>query len=227
MTALTAHHKTILAEHGWLFLRDPILADDIHAVAKLLGPPVSSPGAPFIESLQPRSEMDARANTTSSIYGLNQFPLHTDMAHWPLPPRYLVMRASVVATSVPTLLVDSRDLELDGNKLNEWRRALWRVSRVHRPYLCSLFFQHDGIVGVRWDVCTMSPYGRVAMQIVSDVVAEMNDLLVKRPIRIDWSSSDELLVLDNWRMLHARPPVAASASNRTIQRAMAGVSTNE
>ncbi|WP_407669772.1 TauD/TfdA dioxygenase family protein [Paraburkholderia nodosa] len=227
MTALRAADKRILAEQGWLFLNDPAWAGDINGVAELLGTPVSGPGTPVVQSLRPRTEAAARPNTTSSLYGRGEFPLHTDMAHWPLPPRYLVMRASVVAGSVPTLLVDSRKLELDATTRDEWARALWRVSRVREPYLCSMFFQHGRKSGIRWDVCTMSPRGQLALKVAAEAEASLGSLLAQQPITINWRSTDEILILDNWRVLHARPAVSPSASDRTIQRVMVGASNYE
>ncbi|WGY67038.1 TauD/TfdA family dioxygenase [Burkholderia cepacia] len=225
MIALAAEHTRTLVDHGWLFHHDPAWAADIYAVAQLLGPPVSGSGTPVVQSLRPVNEAAARPNTTSSLYGLGEFPLHTDMAHWPLPPRYLVMRASVVDESVPTLLVDSLEL-VDMIKREDWGRALWRVSRVREPYLCSMFFQHRGESGIRWDVCTMSPHGPLAKTVAAEIAASLRNQLAQRPVQINWRSPDDVLILDNWRMLHARPAVGQPASQRTIQRVMVGVSND-
>lgn len=37
-------------------------------------------------------------NTYSGLFGLEEFPLHTDLAHWHSPPRYILLR---VLTSKP------------------------------------------------------------------------------------------------------------------------------
>jgi L-asparagine oxygenase len=51
---------------------------------------------------------DARSlNTYSGNYGLGIFPLHTDMAHWHIPPRFLMLRCLQGSTAVPTVPADS------------------------------------------------------------------------------------------------------------------------
>jgi len=188
--------------------------------ASLLGEPVCAPGLPMVGILKPKEKETARPNTTSALYGCDAFPLHTDMAHWPLPPRYLVMRSSTVIPGFPTVMIDSQKLKLDAVMRERWHRASWSVSKVHAPFLCSIFFDYKGRCGFRWDVCTMLPYGNLATNIAPEVLAVLGDLLNEAPIPMDWQSTEDILIIDNWRMVHMRPSIPDFAKARTLERVL-------
>lgn len=217
---LPASAKRILARQGWYSFRDANLANDILLAASQLGEPVCQAGVPIIGVLKPQEREAARPNSTSELHGLDAFPLHTDMAHWPLPPRYMMMRARVVVPGLPTVLIDSHELKLDAISREHWHRATWKISGFQKPYLCSMFFDYKGKHGFRWDVCTMSPYGKLAATIAPDVSAALQDLLDTSPIHMDWQISEEILIIDNWRMVHMRPSIPESANNRTLERVL-------
>src|SRR5262245_33113520 len=50
---------------------------------------------PIVQSLEPRREADAGNNKYSKSFGVKEFPLHTDLAHWALPPRYMILRCRI------------------------------------------------------------------------------------------------------------------------------------
>lgn len=212
--------KRSLSKEGWCSFRSPTLANDILLAAAYFGAPVCCPGLPMISVLRPHEREAARENTTSSIYGRTAFPLHTDMAHWPLPPRYMLMRASTPVPGLPTILVDSHKLRLDPISREYCRRASWMVTGVRQPFLCSMDFDHRGRRGIRWDTCTMSPYGQIAKSIHATLSAAFQELLDDASIPMDWSFSDEVLIIDNWRMLHMRPCIPESAMHRTLERVL-------
>lgn len=212
--------KESLTMHGWCSFCDSELASDILIAAAQLGEPVCYPGSSMVGVLKPQDREVARPNSTSSLYGYDAFPLHTDMAHWPIPPRYLVMRASVVVPGLATVLIDSQDLSLDSIARERWHRASWMVSGVQNPYLCSVFFDHKGKRGFRWDVCTMSPYGKLAADVAPDIAAALQDLLDSSPIFMDWQSPEEILIIDNWRMVHMRPSIHEAGKSRTLERVL-------
>lgn len=59
-----------------------------------------SSGIPTVQSLRPRKTSDVGPNQYSGHYGLGTFPVHTDLAHWALPPRYLLLRCVVGSDDV-------------------------------------------------------------------------------------------------------------------------------
>ena len=44
------------------------------------------------QTLIPIKPSNSNLNTYSGNYGLSAFPLHTDLAHWVVPPRYFALR---------------------------------------------------------------------------------------------------------------------------------------
>lgn len=209
-----------LAAHGWCSFRDAELASNILLVGYELGTPVCHPGQPIVTVLSPHEKESARPNSTSAMYGRDAFPLHTDMAHWPLPPRYMVLRARVPASDFPTVLIDSHKIELSPLIREQCHRASWKVVGVKKSFLCSMFFSHNGISGFRWDVCTMVPYGPLAKSVTPTMKEALERLLKKEPISMNWESHDDLLIIDNWRMVHMRPAINESAQHRTLERVL-------
>jgi L-asparagine oxygenase len=50
-----------------------------------------------VQTLVPRETNEAGLNQYSGNFGLAEFPLHSDLAHWALPPRYFMLRCIVGA----------------------------------------------------------------------------------------------------------------------------------
>lgn len=59
-------------------------------VAARLGDIMLPWGGELVQELTSRAI--STPNTYSGIFGLERFPFHTDLAHWPIPPRYLLLR---------------------------------------------------------------------------------------------------------------------------------------
>jgi hypothetical protein len=62
-------------------------------------------GIPTVQTLKPRGVRDAPSNLYSGTFGLAEFPLHTDLAHWARPPRYFLLRCVRGAEAVVTRLL--------------------------------------------------------------------------------------------------------------------------
>src|SRR5277367_4742269 len=61
-------------------------------------------GVEVVQSLRPRDTIHA-TNHYSGHFGFGSFPLHTDLAHWAIPPRYLFLRCKVGTPDVFTELL--------------------------------------------------------------------------------------------------------------------------
>lgn len=66
----------------------------------------------------------------------------------------------------------------------------------------------------------MSPYGPLATSIQPTILAAFQELLEDFPIPMDWRSPEEVLIIDNWRMVHMRPYIPESAMHRSIERVL-------
>ena len=146
------------------------------------------------------------------------FPLHTDTGFWPLPVRYVFLRADGDIRRPTTVKSFERLIAECGDGFAALaERSVWLVGRASeklKKFYCSLRFRHANISGWRYDADCMSPANAAAERV--------NRIL--RPLvhsaqadSINWSSG-LVLVLSNWQVLHGRGPEPPSEGERLIQR---------
>jgi alpha-ketoglutarate-dependent taurine dioxygenase len=66
----------------------------------------------------------------------------------------------------------------------------------------------------------MSPYGPLATEVADRASRELQTLLDRQAVEITWESTQDILVVDNWRMLHSRPAIPNTAIERTLERVL-------
>jgi L-asparagine oxygenase len=144
-----------LKRQGYVFLPNYRPEAETGAVAEEFGKPLTSRNVPLIQELKPH--VAAAPNTYSGIYGLQRFPLHTDLAHWPRPPRFLLLRCLRGHPEVPTLLVDGRTL-VDVISLDILTRAIFRPRRPRGMTLelLRLCEPRENGYTLRWDEVFLS-----------------------------------------------------------------------
>jgi L-asparagine oxygenase len=155
-------------------------------------------------------------NSYSGIYGLGSFPFHTDLAHWHEPPHYLMLRAVKGYAEVPTLLMDGNVLIREASR-DLLMRALVKPRRPHNgtvPIL-RLYETTDKGDRMRWDEIFLQPVGRLGRLAV--------DCVRKCLARIESQSivlrlCGDTILIDNWRMLHARSAIVPGCEDRKIER---------
>lgn len=188
----------------------------------LLGTPLTLAGFSTVQELRPHEASDAAPNTYSGNFGVGEFPMHTDLAHWAVPPRYLVLRCIQGAAEVATGVIDGNVLiEKVGTTL--LRRTLVQPRRPigNGKQLLRLMdrFDHCDAPVLRWDSIYLRPAtaeSETAFMLVSKHIASMvrDDAVLLAP--------GDTLVVDNWRMIHRRSPVPETAANRHIDRVYVG-----
>jgi L-asparagine oxygenase len=211
-----------VATNGYAFIpsHQPELPT-VEAVS-LLGTPLTLIGFSTVQELRPHEASEAAPNTYSGNFGVGQFPMHTDLAHWAVPPRYLVLRCIQGATEVATGVIDGNALiEKFGSTL--LRRTLVQPRRplANGKQLLRLMdrFDHCGEPVLRWDSIYLRPAtaeSETAFMLVSKQIASMVrvDLVLLAP--------GDTLVVDNWRMIHSRTPIPVTGANRHIDRVYVG-----
>src|SRR5882762_2834985 len=102
MTALDRVAASVAAD-GFAFIRAYRPAERLASVASALRTLVTLPGFEGVQRLVARSQRQAPPNTYGGNYGHGPLPLHTDLAHWFIPPRYVVLRCIAGTTDVATL----------------------------------------------------------------------------------------------------------------------------
>ena len=171
-----------------------------------------------IQALEPRAAEDAPPNTYSGNYGRGEFPLHTDLAHWCLPPRYLALRCVEGVTGVVTRLHDGHAVIASVGKA-ALERALVQPRRPldNRRALLRLLDSRDGSAPLlSWDRLFIVPVTPTA-EVTFNLLRAYTEFA--KVIEVSLAKPGDTLVLDNWRMLHGRSAAGGNESQRRIERA--------
>jgi L-asparagine oxygenase len=173
-------------------------------------------GISAVQSLRPKTASDCGQNRYSGHYGLGIFPLHSDLAHWAIPPRYLLLRCVVGSSDVFThLLPWTPIVELMGAAA--LRRSVFaaRKRRVGCSGLVRAMSYHDGSEVLRWDPIFLEPLNQPA----NALVLAMLDSPWNIPfLKVLLHLPGDTLLIDNWRMLHGRAEVSTQSTTRHIDR---------
>jgi L-asparagine oxygenase len=152
----------------------------------------------------------------SGHFGLGSFPLHTDLAHWAIPPRYLFLRCKVGTHDVFTELLHwSRVVDLVGK--TTLQKAVFR-SRKRRDGFSGLvraLSHHEQTELFRWDSLFLKPLNQHAEKLVS-VMPELVSGGVATKVLL--SEPGDAVLIDNWKMLHGRSAVPDPSKERHIER---------
>lgn len=206
-----------VSDKGFLFL--PILRPSSPPDETIgsLGSLLALGKGPAVHYLTPKSKHDEPPNTYSGNYGLDIFPFHTDLAHHRYPPRYVILRCIKGYPSVKTLLIDSTSLVKEIGASNA-KRALVRSRRQANGEILLLTLYEETMTGhrFRWDRLFLQPASPQGTKIFNQVL-ELLDW--QKAIELSLANLGDTLIIDNWRMLHARSPVPDFSSDRKIARA--------
>jgi L-asparagine oxygenase len=194
--------KKQIAAYGYAFFQDYCVGMNTIAVAAAIGKPLTPCGAALVQELVPRES--GTPNTYSGIYGLNRFPFHTDLAHWRVPPHYLLLRCIKGYADIPTLLLDGQAL-VEGELLELLSRAIVKPRRPRNgaTTLLRLCEATDCGYRLRWDEVFLKPaskIGDVADQRIKECLANSTS------ISIPLTRPGDTLLINNWRMLHGCRP---------------------
>jgi alpha-ketoglutarate-dependent taurine dioxygenase len=155
------------------------------------------------ELVVPQNRAAADPWSLSGAYGLGGFPWHTDGAISTHPPRWLLLRAVRLSQATCTKLLNP-----DPSLLAVLRRTVVRAAdRTGRVRYLPAAVPEEGRWRLRWDPRTCTP--RTGL-----TVEEME----RQPpsATIEWHEG-RLLIVDNKRLLHKRPPVDGQAC-RVLER---------
>lgn len=206
--------RASISKYGFAFLPSYHVQSGVGEVALSLGDPIARSDGGISENLIPRAF--ASPNTYSGIYGLAEFPFHTDLAHWLQPPRFILLRCSKGYQSVFTLLHDGAAIA-DAVTRDLMMRALFKPRRPQRgaSFLLRLCERFENADRFRWDQVFLRPackLGQVAHHEVGAYLRREN------PTKLSLIAAGDTLLIDNWRMLHARSLVPRGCEDRRIER---------
>jgi L-asparagine oxygenase len=208
-----------VAEHGYALLRSHRPEAPSLAALSDFGEVETVDGLNTIQKLVPRDRIESLPNTYSGNFGTEEFPLHTDLAHWATPPQFLALRCVAGTGLVPTRILDGQLLvQKFGRK--SLRSLIVQPRRPMRngKQLLQLLERIDAEdeYRIRWDSIYLKPatsssasrFENVRDFLATSIASEV--LLLER---------GDTLIVDNWRCLHGRAAVAAEGRMRHIDRA--------
>ena len=171
-----------------------------------------------IQILKPRTALNKNRRRYSDIYGLGEFPLHTDLAHWARPPRYIMLRCVVGCNDVYTSLLPVPFLNtiVDKSILLQAMFCSELPRRDHSGSILSMIFTENHVNGLRWDKHSLKPMNTAAFSVgqsMSLTESKHSEMSVQYLADIG-----DTLIIDNWRCLHGRGRVSKEGQNRRIQR---------
>ena len=158
---------------------------------------------PDIQILKPRKAKENIQNQYSGHFGLNDFPLHTDLAHWLCPPRYIFLRCLHGSELVATSIIRNNFL-LESLGENTIKKAVVRPrKRSMGAVNCVLlvFFFKSGMKGIRWDSLFLVPMNNSSTVIGNLVVSKAINKNVHHEYLVN---TGDTVIIDNWAMLHGR-----------------------
>lgn len=151
----------------------------------------------------------------SGRYGLGEFPWHTDGAISKTPPRYMALLAlECEPGGAATQLIDSWERDIKANSVADRLRSvvLRGSDKSGRRRTLRARETVNGETLVRWDPRCLEADERNLREVDESIAFSSVE-------SIEWLPG-ELLIVDNWRMLHRRTAVDPS-ENRRIWRAYA------
>jgi hypothetical protein len=168
-----------------------------------------------VQQLKPRPKTGFALHRYYGHFGFEEYPAHTDLAHWIVPPRYLVLRARNGASQVATHVYNQRgSLRLLDTKL--LNSAIFAPSNVHRALVpMAMRVCKELPFSIRWDPLFIQPINDSAKKCAS--VVHSADFAELR-FAVVLEEHADTLIIDNWRALHGRGAVPPEATNRRVDR---------
>lgn len=211
-----------LTENGWQVHfageqgDDAILAE-LRRIADLLGTRVAGRAGLLEEVVRPLEREQANPRSLSASCGLDDFPLHIELSHRVQPCRFVLL--ACLAAGEPgavTRLLDWRLLDFSAAELDLLEQAPVLVRNGRQSFYTTLLPADRRLL--RYDpgcIEAVEERGRTALGLVAHRLAQVS------PSEHVWRRG-EIIIIDNWRVLHGRGPSFPN-SNRRLARILIDV----
>ncbi len=161
----------------------------------------------------------ARPLSHSAQVGSGAQPLHTDGAHLRQPPRWVLLHAAH-PSATHTLLYSLRRGIGDGRPVpRAWYSGLFLVDRGTDRFLAPLTTSRGGW---RWDPGCMTPCDQRARE-AAESLTTLNDAAH----HYEWEQPDQVLLLDNRYVLHARSDAGEDPQRNLTRLSYSPTSSHE
>lgn len=205
--------------NGWVFIEEYEPDAESFRAFEGLGIVDRVEGLNPIQKLVPKNREEAPPNTYSGNFGTAEFPLHTDLAHWAVPPRYLALRCQRGSPRIVTRICDSRGVthSIGTERLRMALVQPRRPMRDQRQLLRLLDRTDDDLLfRLRWDEIYLKPATSIAIEVFHRI---RSSLSTTAPQEIRLVRRGDTLIIDNWRCLHGRSSATNDSTPREIDRA--------
>ena len=203
--------KIKLDQTGFLKGTQSLGSNSAIELAEKIGIPYCPKSYPFVQSLVPSRASVDTCHTYSGVFGLEEFPFHTDLAHWFVPPRYLLLRCVVPDRRVTTPIVHS-GIVVEAIGSERLRRARFRPRKRLKEKMFQIrIFSGDCF---RWDSIFIEPVSRIGHEVKAEILG-LDYRSVSRKIALE--QAGEWVLIDNWKVMHARSFVPPGSS-RLVER---------
>ncbi|WP_352794918.1 TauD/TfdA family dioxygenase [Mesorhizobium sp. M0243] len=215
-TAITAPQRLLapLTECGWArhvagAAEAQAIVSEIGRMGDLLGRRTAGRGGALEEFVRPRTADHAHPRSLSARYGLNALPFHAELSHRPRPCRYLLLGCIEPGSpSAVTMLLDWRTLGFSPDELHLLEGAPILVRTGRRSFYSTILSPDRAFL--RYDpgcLEAVDERGQAALRLVE------HRLTGGSPEVHRWRQGD-ILVIDNWRVLHGRGPTDQGSGRR-------------
>lgn len=205
-----------LTKKGWVLIPFAF-AGASHEIIRCLGPIIpQGKGKTEYRDLVPYEAASAPPASMSSVIGTGEQPMHTDSAYLPSPPRFIALHCLGAGEfPCPThLWIADHDLMLKERPMPLAEPKWIFRGGGHSPFYSSIMEVRGGQIRTRFDPLCMrlsSADPRAMGEAQLTLTGYTQHLL------IEWKQGS-LLVLDNWRCLHARGAGADKSPSRKLRR---------
>ena len=193
------------------FEAEIVLATD--RTAELLGRPTAGRAGATRETIVPCVRSKANPRSQSAAHGLDILPLHAELCHRPIPCRYVVLGCVDPGKSCSaTTTLDWRTLRFTSDEMALLKGAPLLVRNGRKSFYSTAipsderFFRYDGECIEAVDV-----RGRAALAAIHTRLS----LVAPAAHRLQ---RGDILVIDNWRILHGREAVPEHSGRRLTRR---------
>jgi hypothetical protein len=207
-----------LKASGWWFI-PPALATAPTDILSGLGRLVPSRDGALYRDLVPYTRASAPHSSMSARTGTDAQPMHTDTAYDPHPPRYIAFQCLEPGEASCLTHIWA----LDADRLKRDRPSLltrinWVAHGGRRsPFYCSIMDVQQEEIRIRFDpFCMRSIHGSIG----DEALLALDRY--SQHFSFAWERG-AMLVVDNWRCLHARGRGGDGAPSRRLRRWRVGV----
>lgn len=209
----------LLSLNGWMLYKLEIatpdnIASEIERMGSFLGKRTAGRAGALEEIVQPLHHEKAHPRSLSAKYGLNALPFHVELSHRTFPCRYVLLGCIAPGKSCSeTKLIDWRNLGFSSDELSFLEQVPILVRNGRRSFYSTIL--NSDRTFLRYDpgcIEAIDERGEIAIQLVEQRLASGVVLEHK------WSQGD-ILIIDNWRILHGRG-ASESGSDRRLLRTL-------